>query len=212
MRHPRRVRRPIARSLRHGPDRRQALPRLGIRRFPPAVGNWRAAGGQRSRATGKHGTPLPSRRGALAVPVPLWQPHPTADRIATSRLARPVHPVVNQVAENLAGIGALRIVKVTPGFLQASSEATGARRQPTTKPGHPTAVGVSLIIDGERGEVQFYEITSAVKGYGSRMVDPLCSYPLKKSLPKGSQYEPSDFQVFVAPCDCGAIRQLNQSG
>lgn len=91
--------------------------------------------------------------------------------IAIGRLARPVHPVVSQIAENLAEVDAMRIVKLTPGFLQASSEATGTGRQPITKPGHPTAVGVSLIIDGEREEVQFYEITSAVKGHGSAMVE-----------------------------------------
>ncbi|MFH0908798.1 MAG: hypothetical protein V1929_08550 [bacterium] len=86
---------------------------------------------------------------------------------------------MNQIAENLAEIAAIRIVKVTPGFLQASSETSGARKQPVTKPGHPTAVGVSLILDEDREEIQFYEITSAVKGYGSRMVEAVLS-----ALPK----------------------------
>jgi len=91
--------------------------------------------------------------------------------IAISRLAKPVHPVVSQIAENLAKVDAMRIVKLTPGFLKASSEACGAQRQPVTKPGHPTAIGVSLILDENCEEVQFYEITSAVKGHGSAMVE-----------------------------------------
>lgn len=46
---------------------------------------------------------------------------------------------------------------------------------PVTKPGHPTAIGVSLILEEDREEIQFYEITSAVKGYGSRMVEAVLS-------------------------------------
>lgn len=90
--------------------------------------------------------------------------------ITVSRSAKPVHSVVKQIAENLAEIDAIRIVKVTPEFLQASSETSGARKRPITKPGHPTAIGVSIILDEDRKEIQFYEMTSAVKGYGSRMV------------------------------------------
>ena len=91
--------------------------------------------------------------------------------VVISRRVRHVHPVVTRIAENLAGIEMVRIVKVTPGFLSASSETCGTRRCPVTKPGHPTAVGVSLILDEERKEIQFYEITSAVKGCGKRIVD-----------------------------------------
>ena len=69
--------------------------------------------------------------------------------VVISKRARPVHPVVTRIAENLAGIEIMRIVKVTSGFLSASSETYGARTCPVTKPGHPTAVGVSLILDEE---------------------------------------------------------------
>jgi len=100
--------------------------------------------------------------------------------VVISRRARPVRPVVMRIVENLAAIEAVRIVKVTPGFLSASSETSGIRRCPVTKPGHPTAVGVSLILDEEHKAILFYEITSAVKGYGSRMVDAVMS-----ALPKG---------------------------
>jgi len=74
----------------------------------------------------------------------------------------------------------MRIVRVTQGFLSASSEICGTRRCPVTKPGHPTAVGVSLILNEEHKEIQFYEITSAVKGCGTRMVGAVMN-----ALPKG---------------------------
>lgn len=117
-----------------------------------------------------------SRRSSLTGMRNMAQPRPRLGterraEIAISRQAKPVHPVVNQIVENLAAIDAIRIIKVTPGFLEASSEAIGARKQPATKLGHPTAVGVSLILDEVREEIQFYTITSAVKGYGSAMVE-----------------------------------------
>jgi len=91
--------------------------------------------------------------------------------IVVSRSAQPLHPVVRRIAENLAELDVIRTVKVTPGALEASSETKGVRKQPVATPGHPTAIGVSLILDVGRGEIQFYEITSAVKGYGARMVE-----------------------------------------
>jgi len=100
--------------------------------------------------------------------------------IVISHRARPLHPVITRIAENLAGIQIMRVVRVTPGFLSASSETSGARRCPVTKPGHPTAVGVSLIFDEKRKEIQFFEITSAVKGCGARMVEAVVN-----ALPRG---------------------------
>ena len=100
-------------------------------------------------------------------------------QVAVSKRVQPLHPVVKEIAQTLAGIDAIRFVKVTPGFLQVSSEACGARMLPVTEPGHPTAVGVSLILEEDREEIQFYEITSAVKGYGSKMVESVL-----KALPK----------------------------
>jgi hypothetical protein len=51
--------------------------------------------------------------------------------------------------------------------------------RPVTQVGHPIAIGVSLILEEDREEIQFYEITSAVRGYGSKMVDAVMS-----ALPK----------------------------
>ncbi len=100
--------------------------------------------------------------------------------VVVSRRASPLHPVVERIAENLASVTSIRVVKVSPGFLRASSETQGARKEPVTKAGHPTAVGVSLVPEVEQRQVIFYEITSAEKGCGSRMVDAVM-----RALPRG---------------------------
>ena len=100
--------------------------------------------------------------------------------IAVSKRAQPLHPVVKEIADNLADIDVIRFIRVTSGFLQASSEACRARMRPVATPGHPTAVGLSLILEEDREEIQFYEITSAVKGYGSRMVEAVLNALPKK--------------------------------
>jgi hypothetical protein len=101
-------------------------------------------------------------------------------QIKVSKKVKTLHPVVKSIADNLAQTVAIRFIRILPDFLQASSEATDGRvRLPITKPGHPTAVGVSLIIDFTSKEVQFFEITSAVRGYGGTMVEAVL-----KSLPQ----------------------------
>ena len=88
-------------------------------------------------------------------------------KILVTGAMKVAHPVVGAIARNLAEIDRISIVRISPDFLQASSETTGGRtRKPITTPGHPTAIGVSLILDLDLQEVQFYEITSAVRGYG----------------------------------------------
>jgi len=65
-------------------------------------------------------------------------------------------------------------------FLQSSSEAIKGRiKTPITKPGHPTAIGVCLILDLDHKDIQFFEMNSAIKEYGEKMVDAVL-----KDLPK----------------------------
>ena len=42
---------------------------------------------------------------------------------------------------------------------------------PITKIDHLTAVGVTLLLELDYNVIQFYEMNSPIKGYGSRMVD-----------------------------------------
>ena len=50
---------------------------------------------------------------------------------------------------------------------------------PITQPEHPTAIGVSLILDLDYKDIQFFEMNSATKVYGGKMVDAIL-----KDLPK----------------------------
>ena len=44
---------------------------------------------------------------------------------------------------------------------------------PVSTPDHPSAVGVHLILDFIFYEIQFFEISSVVKGYGEKMVNAI---------------------------------------
>ena len=57
-------------------------------------------------------------------------------------------------------------------LLYASNEIKilGRTKMPVSTPGHPSAVGVHLILDFIFDGIQFFEITSVIKGYGEKMV------------------------------------------
>ena len=83
-----------------------------------------------------------------------------------------VHPVVDNIAQNLAEIDIIKYITISTDYIKASSEiTTGRSKIPITKVDHPTAVGVSLILELDYKVIQFYEMNSPVKGYGSKMVD-----------------------------------------
>jgi hypothetical protein len=82
------------------------------------------------------------------------------------------HPVVKNIAVNLAEIDIIKYIMISKDYIKASSEiTTGRNKLPITKIDHPTAVGVSLILELDYKVIQFYEMNSPVKGYGSKMVD-----------------------------------------
>jgi hypothetical protein len=82
------------------------------------------------------------------------------------------HPVVDNIAQNLAEIDIIKYITISKDYIRASSEiTTGRSKIPITKVDHPTAVGVSLIFELDYNVIQFYEMNSPVKGYGSKMVD-----------------------------------------
>jgi len=84
-----------------------------------------------------------------------------------------IHPVVDKIVANLCGIDLIQYVRVSQDYLQASNEikVKGRIKVPVTTIGHPTAVGVYLVLDFPYDSIQFHEINSAVKGYGEKIVD-----------------------------------------
>jgi hypothetical protein len=90
--------------------------------------------------------------------------------ISLQKGVKEIHPVVKDIVNALGKLQFIRFIRVSPDCLQASNEITQGRiKIPITKPGHPTAIGVHLIIDLDYKEIQFFEITSAVKGCGGKM-------------------------------------------
>ena len=87
-----------------------------------------------------------------------------------------VHLVVENIARNLAEIDIIKYITISKDYIKASSEiTTGRNKIPITEIDHPTAVGVSLLLELDHKVVQFYEMNSPVKGYGSKMVDAVIS-------------------------------------
>lgn len=83
-----------------------------------------------------------------------------------------IHPVMDSLVRHLFKIDVIQYIRLTQTDIQASSEIAvqGNMKIPISKPGHPSAIGVHLIVQFEFNSIQFYEINSAVKGYGERLV------------------------------------------
>jgi hypothetical protein len=81
-------------------------------------------------------------------------------------------PVVDRIVTNLFKIDLINYVRVSKEDIYASNEIKiiGRTKMPVSTPGHPSVVGVHLILDFIFDGIQFFEITSAVKGYGEKMV------------------------------------------
>jgi hypothetical protein len=83
-----------------------------------------------------------------------------------------VNPVFNNIVLNLAEIDIIKYITISDDYIKASSDiTTGRNKIPITKIDHPTAIGVSLLLELDYKVIQFYEMNSPAKGYGSKMVD-----------------------------------------
>ncbi len=90
--------------------------------------------------------------------------------IIVSKEVKTVPPLIDRIVRNLAQIDIIRYIKVRPDFLAASNEIKGGSRDPVAETHHPTATGVSLIVDFSLQYIQFYEMNASRKGYGQKMV------------------------------------------
>jgi len=81
-----------------------------------------------------------------------------------------IHPVVDAIVKNLCKIDLIQYVRISQEDIQASNEIEikGRIKIPISTTGHPSAVGVHLIMDFAPNTIQFFEITSAAKGYGKK--------------------------------------------
>ena len=83
-----------------------------------------------------------------------------------------IHSVVDAIVKNLCEIDLIQYVRISQEDIQASNEIKikGRIKIPISTTGHPSTVGVHLILDFAPNTIQFFEITSVVKGYGEKMV------------------------------------------
>lgn len=96
----------------------------------------------------------------------------SSERVFQARSVRGVHPVVRALADSLAAIPQLRHVKIYRERIAASNVlSSDGKKNPVVKLGAEGTVGVELLVDPDTKLVQFFAITSAVKGRGRSMVE-----------------------------------------
>ena len=93
------------------------------------------------------------------------------DRIRKARTVRSSAPIYESLATGLGAIPELRYIKLFPQRLSASNAlSTDGKNNPVVNIGAEGIVGVELLVDVDAEVVQFYALTSAVKGCGRKIV------------------------------------------
>ena len=94
------------------------------------------------------------------------------ERIRKAHSVRRIDPIFRDLAIGLTRIPELRYIKIFPERLAASNVLSeDGKKNPVVKIGAEGLVGVELLIDESTKVVQFYALTSAVKGCGRKMVE-----------------------------------------
>ena len=94
------------------------------------------------------------------------------ERIRKAHAVRRIDPIFQDLAVGLARIPELRYVKIFPERLTASNVLSqDGKKSPVVKVGAEGLVGVELLVDESTKVVQFYALTSAVRGCGRKMVE-----------------------------------------
>ena len=92
-------------------------------------------------------------------------------KILKANNVKKVYPIYEQISEGLSYIDILKYVKIYNGRITASNALSdNGKKQPITKIGEDNIVAVELLIDPNNKVIQFYSITSSVKGYGEKIV------------------------------------------
>jgi hypothetical protein len=94
------------------------------------------------------------------------------ERIRKAHSVRQIDPIFRYLAIGLARIPELRYIKIFPERLAASNVLSeDGKKNPVVKVGAEGIVGVELLIDESTRVIQFYALTSAIKGCGRKMVE-----------------------------------------
>lgn len=93
-------------------------------------------------------------------------------RILKAHSVRHIEPIYEKLAKSLAQIPELNYIKIFPDRLAASNILSqDKKKNPIITVGANDIVGIELLIDFTYNVVQFYSITSSIKGCGRKMVD-----------------------------------------
>jgi hypothetical protein len=101
-------------------------------------------------------------------------------KISKANNVKKVQHIYNKISEALADVDILRYVKIYNGSIKASNFLSeNGKKDPVIKIGDEKIVGVELLVDIPNKTIQFYSITSSVKGYGEKIVSSVVN-----SVPK----------------------------
>ncbi len=94
-------------------------------------------------------------------------------QVFVSSGVKTIHTVMDQIVNRLLELDRIQYVRILPSDIQVSSDikTKGRAKIPISTPFHPTAIGVHLIFEPAEKTIQFYEINSAEKGYGEKIVN-----------------------------------------
>ncbi len=82
-----------------------------------------------------------------------------------------MHPVYVSISEALSTIEIINHVKIYNGRIKASNEISkNGKKEPITNEREENITGVELLVDISSKVIQFYSITSSVKGNGEKIV------------------------------------------
>jgi hypothetical protein len=94
------------------------------------------------------------------------------DRIRKAHSVRRIDPIFRNLTIGLAQIPELRYIKLFPERLTASNALSeDGKKNPVVTVGAQGLVAAELLIDTATRTVQFYALTSAVKGSGRKIVE-----------------------------------------
>ena len=94
-----------------------------------------------------------------------------SEKILVANNAKNSPKLFFDLSESLASISELNYVKIYNGRILASNVLSeNGKKQPVTEIGKDNIIGVELLLDAPKKVVQFFSITSSVKGCGTKIV------------------------------------------
>ncbi|MCL1123397.1 hypothetical protein [Shewanella surugensis] len=94
------------------------------------------------------------------------------EKISRARNAGTVPEIFDDLSINLASLDELNYVKIYNGKILASNYLSdNGKKQPVTQLGMKDIVGVELLVDASSKVIQFFSLTSSIKGGGEKIVN-----------------------------------------